>query len=141
MLPCVGREHYSALCHRWLPMTGRDDGSSMRFRDPKWLVNIAHCSKLYTRVSRPGSGYWDDHLEMPWTGGRILSHQEIQPTWFKFSDLPPNVCFGSKRRPEVLSGLKRKSPPAQAHLFRHTVNKLAMDLSLPPSLTTDISRS
>ena len=52
MLPSIGREHYSALCHQWLPMLG-DDESTMRFRVPKWLVNIAHYSKLYTRGNGP----------------------------------------------------------------------------------------
>ena len=46
MLPCVGREHYRLSvtdgCRCW-----GDDESSMRFRVPKWLVNIAHYSKLY----------------------------------------------------------------------------------------------
>jgi hypothetical protein len=45
MLPCVGREHYRLSvtdgCRCW-----GDDESSMRFRVPKWLVNIAHYSKL-----------------------------------------------------------------------------------------------
>jgi hypothetical protein len=41
-----------------------------------------------------------------------------------------NVRFGAKGDKRSV-GLKRKSPPTQAGLFRHTVNKLAMDLSSP----------
>ena len=55
MLPCIGREHYRLSvtdgCRCW-----GDDESSMRFRVPKWLVNIAHYSKLYTRGNGPSSG-------------------------------------------------------------------------------------
>jgi hypothetical protein len=106
---------------------GRDDEGSMRFRGRKWLVNIAHCSKLYTRVSRPGSGYWDDHLEMPWTGGGFYLTKKSSRHGSNF--LTFRTSASAPKGDQRSVGLKRKSPPAQAHLFRHTVNKLAMDLS------------
>jgi hypothetical protein len=44
MLPCVGREHYRLSVTDGCRWRG-GDGTSMLFRIPEWLVNIAHFQK------------------------------------------------------------------------------------------------
>ena len=104
MLPCVGREHYRLSvtdgCRCW-----GDDEISMRLRAPKWLVNIAHYAKLYTRGNGPGSGklrpssgdaldWWADPIS-------LRNPAERNPAdMVQIADLP-NVRFG--RRVQLVS--------------------------------------
>lgn len=48
MLPCIGRERYRTLGHRWLPMAD-GDGVILPRRTAEKVVNIAHLRKFHLR--------------------------------------------------------------------------------------------
>jgi hypothetical protein len=55
VLPCIGRERYRTLSHRWLPTAG-GDAASLPQRKPETVINIAQSRRFHKLNQPPTTG-------------------------------------------------------------------------------------